>query len=254
MRKWVRKTGLSVLLIFGLVVSQAYDHNAVVQAKAKATEQSVVAKVGTKNVNKKTYTMKKGSSKQIRLVVTPKKPKVTVTYRSNKRNVVSVSKTGVLKAKRTGTAKISMKVSGKGNFQKKLWFKVKVVASNHSDKKKEIPVTLTVSGKKFAAKFYDNQTTRALVKKMPITLSMKELNGNEKYYYFSESFPTNETSSKKIQAGEIKLYGSDCLVVFYKSFSTSYSYTSLGYVENPEGLADVVGTGNVSVEIVGIDE
>ncbi len=200
MGKWLRKTGLSVLVIFSLFAGLTGNYDAVVQAKTKTVKQSVTAKIGTKKV---------------RLLVTPKKTKMRVKYQSSKKSVVSVSKTGVLKAKKTGTAKISIKVSGKGNFQKKLWFKVKVVNQNNSDKKKEIPVTLTVSGKTFAAKFYDNRTARELVKKMPMTLSVKELNGNEKFYYFNTELPTKETSPKKIQAGEIKLYGSDCSVALF---------------------------------------
>lgn len=31
------------------------------------------------------------------------------------------------------------------------------------------------------------------------------------------------------------------------SFSSSYSYTRLGKIENPAGLADVLGRGNVRV-------
>ncbi len=247
MGKWFKKTGLSVLLVFSLFVGLTGNYDAVVQAKTKTVEQSVTAKIDTKIINKKTYTMKKGSSKKVRLLVTPKKTKVKAKYQSSKKSIVSVSKTGVLKAKKTGTAKISIMVSGRGNFQKKLWFKVKVVDTNNSDKKKEIPVTLTVGGKTFAAKFYDNQTARALVKKMPMTLSMKELNGNEKFYYFDTELPTKETSPGKIQAGEIKLYGSDCLVAFYKTHSTSYQYTSVGYVEDVSGFVKAVGDGNVKI-------
>ncbi len=249
MKKWYKKMRLSVLVIFSLFVGLTGNYDAVVPAKMKTVKQSVTAKIGTKKVNKKTFNVKKGSSKKIRLFVTPKKSKVKIKYRSDKKNVVSVSKTGVLKAKKVGTAKISIKVSGKRNFQKKIWFKVKVMNKNNSDKKKEIPVTLTVGGKTFAAKLYDNQTARALVKKMPMTFSMKELNGNEKYYYFDTELPTKEISPKKIQAGDIKLYGSDCLVVFYKTHSTSYQYTSVGYVEDVTGFAKAVGTGNVTVTV-----
>ena len=248
MKRWFEKTGLLVLVVFSLFVGLAGDSDIVVRAKAETPKLSVTAKMGTKKINKKTYTMKKGSSKNIRLLVTPKKSKVKVKYRSNKENVVSVSKKGVLKAKKAGMAKITIKVSGKGDFKKKLWFKVKVVNKNNSDKKKEIPVTLTVGGKTFAAKFYDNQTARELVKKMPMTLSMKELNGNEKFYYFDTELPIKETSPNKIQAGEIKLYGSDCLVAFYKTHTTSYPYTSVGDVVDVPGFVKAVGDGNVKIE------
>lgn len=50
-----------------------------------------------------------------------------------------------------------------------------------------------------------------------------------------------------IQTGDLMLYGSSCLVLFYESFRTSYSYTRLGRVENPSGLASALGRGSVSV-------
>lgn len=99
----------------------------------------------------------------------------------------------------------------------------------------------------FRVQLYDNETARALTNRLPITLDMRELNGNEKYHYFSESLPANPTRPGSIHTGDIMLYGSDCLVVFYEGFSTSYSYTPIGYVENPEGLAQAVGSSNVSI-------
>lgn len=253
MKKWYKKMGLSVLLVLCILVGIENQPVRGIQGKAETSDVSVSVKIGSKKMNKKTYTMKKGSSKKIRLSVSPKKSKVKIKYQSGKRRVVSVSKTGVLKAKKAGTAKITIRVKEKGKSQKKrkrqkkLWFKVKVVSKNNSGKKKKIPVTLTVGKKTFAAKFYNNETARALVKKMPMTLSMKELNGNEKYYYFNTELPMRETSPKKIQAGDIKLYGSDCLVTFYKTHTTSYQYTSVGYVENVSGFAKAVGDGNVKI-------
>lgn len=110
-------------------------------------------------------------------------------------------------------------------------------------------VTLQVNGKVFPAKLYQTETTKSIMQKLPVSITMNELNGNEKYYYFSESFPTESKRISEIHAGDLKLYGSSCLVLFYESFATSYSYTSLGYVENPEGLAEALGTGNVCIDI-----
>ena len=46
------------------------------------------------------------------------------------------------------------------------------------------------------------------------------------------------------------LFGDDCLVVFYQSFATSYSYTKLGKIDNPDSLAEVLGSGNIKVKIM----
>ena len=61
-------------------------------------------------------------------------------------------------------------------------------------------------------------------------LEMNELNGNEKYYYLDESLPVNPYSPNTIGKGDIMLFGSSCLVIFYDNFNTSYSYTRIGKI------------------------
>ncbi len=95
----------------------------------------------------------------------------------------------------------------------------------------------------FAAQIRRGKRFNQRFPKTKIHLSIDE------FYYFSESFPTRTESVSSIHAGDLKLYGSSCLVLFYESFSTSYSYTSLGYVENPGELAEVLGTGSVHVDV-----
>ena len=53
------------------------------------------------------------------------------------------------------------------------------------------------------------------------------------------------TASSKINVGDVMLYGNNCLVVFYKSFDTSYSYTKIGHINN---LPDL-GNENISIRI-----
>ena len=76
---------------------------------------------------------------------------------------------------------------------------------------------------------------------------MSELNGNEKYYYLSNSLPTNADRPSNIHIGDLMLYGDSCLVLFYENFSTSYSYTPLGQIDEPNSLADAVGNGNIEI-------
>lgn len=110
-------------------------------------------------------------------------------------------------------------------------------------------ITIQVNGKVFPAKLYQTEITKSIMQKLPLSITMNELNGNEKYYYFPESFPTESGRVSTIYVGDLKLFGSSCLVLFYESFSTSYSYTSLGYIENPEWLAEALGPGSVRVDI-----
>ena len=62
----------------------------------------------------------------------------------------------------------------------------------------------------------------------------------------SSAVPTASSNPGRIQTGDLMLYGSSCVVLFYKTFSTSYSYTRLGRVDNPVGLASALGSGNVT--------
>lgn len=74
-----------------------------------------------------------------------------------------------------------------------------------------------------------------------MAVNMSELNGNEKYYYLLDDLPTASSRPGIIHAGDLMLYGSSCLVRFYESFRTSYSYTRLGSVDNPSRLASALG-------------
>lgn len=82
---------------------------------------------------------------------------------------------------------------------------------------------------------------------LPVTLEMDELNGNEKYHYLDTSLPAASRTVDIIHAGDLMLYGSSCVVLFYKNFASGYSYTPIGKVDNPDGLAAALGRGSVSV-------
>lgn len=117
--------------------------------------------------------------------------------------------------------------------------------NNSSTNKMKITIGTAV----FTAILYDNPSANALRAMFPLTINMTELNNNEKYYDLPNNLPTNSSIGGDIKVGDLTLYGNNTLVLFYKSFNTSYSYTKLGYIENPIGLATALGNGNVIVKI-----
>jgi hypothetical protein len=107
---------------------------------------------------------------------------------------------------------------------------------------------ITVGSDEFNATVYNNATATAFKARLPLTINMKELNGNEKYFDLPDKLPATASKPVTIQTGDLMLYGSNTLVLFYKTFSTSYNYTRLARIDNPSGLADALGSGNVIVK------
>lgn len=106
---------------------------------------------------------------------------------------------------------------------------------------------ISIGSVSFTVTLEDNATVAAFQALLPLTMKMSEMNSNEKYYYLPENLPTASSVPGSIQTGDLMLYGSSCLVLFYESFRTSYSYTRLGRVDNPSGLASALGSGNATV-------
>jgi hypothetical protein len=106
---------------------------------------------------------------------------------------------------------------------------------------------MTVGERRFAITLTDNAASRAFAAQLPLTLDMSELNGNEKHGELPKSLPANASRPGTIRNGDLMLYGSDTLVVFYLTFNSSYSYTRLGRVDYADGLSQALGPRGVRV-------
>lgn len=106
---------------------------------------------------------------------------------------------------------------------------------------------MTINKTPFTATLENNETVREFLDLLPLTVDMTELNGNEKYCYLPQSLPVDSRQIDVIQTGDLMLYGSNCIVLFYQTFSSSYSYTRLGRIDHTTGLKDILGQGNVTV-------
>lgn len=108
-------------------------------------------------------------------------------------------------------------------------------------------INIIIGDNHFTAILESNAAANEFKKMLPLTINMEDLNSNEKFFDFSTNLPANASNSRTINSGDLMLWGSNTLVLFYKTFNTSYSYTRLGKIENPSGLAEALGSGNVTV-------
>ena len=110
-------------------------------------------------------------------------------------------------------------------------------------------IIVTINGKTFPAEIHDTAAGRAFMDMLPLSFEMEELNGNEKCRYLPKKLPVAAEAVGNIEAGDIMLFGASCLVIFYRSFSTSYSYTRLGRIIDAAGLTEAAGSWDASVTI-----
>ena len=106
---------------------------------------------------------------------------------------------------------------------------------------------ITVGSSVFTASLYDNGTANAFKAMLPLRLNMSEHGGIEKVAGLPSNPPSNHSNPGTIRSGDLMLYSSNSLVLFYTTHNTSYSYTRIGRLDNPEGLVAALGSGNVTI-------
>ena len=114
-------------------------------------------------------------------------------------------------------------------------------------------ISISVSGKTLPLRIEENQATQALVaalREAPITYEAHDYGGFEKVGALGRTLPASDTQITT-QAGDVILYSSNQIVLFYGS--NSWSYTRLGKIQY-ESLDELksflkAGQGNISVTL-----
>lgn len=117
-----------------------------------------------------------------------------------------------------------------------------------------VNIRMVAGSMAFTVSLYDNSAAEAFLAMLPMVINMGEMNGNEKYYDLPDHLPAASVSLSTIRNGDLMLYGSRTLVLFYETFPTSYNYTRIGRVNNPSGLETALGKDRVTVKFEQIPE
>jgi len=108
-------------------------------------------------------------------------------------------------------------------------------------------ILITIGKAEYTATLADNPAAKAFAALLPMAVNMTELNGNEKYCGLGSALPTDTFRPETIRSGDLLLWGANTAVLFYETFSSAYSYTRLGRIDDPDGLAAALGRGSVRV-------
>lgn len=102
--------------------------------------------------------------------------------------------------------------------------------SNYDEKEQtQMKVKIQIGDKTFTAKLEDNDTAKEFAQMLPISVEMRDYGGFEKVGSLGRTITSND-SQTTTSAGDIVLYNSDQIVIFYGS--NSWSYTRLGHIDN----------------------
>ena len=116
-----------------------------------------------------------------------------------------------------------------------------------SEEDAEMKMNVQVGTENFTATLEDNEAVAAfaeMMKEEPVIIQMSDYSGFEKVGSLGTSLPAS-SSQITAQAGDIVLYNSSQIVIFYGS--NSWSYTRLGRIDDLTGWEEALGSGDVTV-------
>ena len=112
-------------------------------------------------------------------------------------------------------------------------------------------ITMKINDEEMTVTWEDNESVEALAKlvsESPLTIDMSMYGGFEQVGAIGTDLPSNDISITT-KPGDIVLYTSSNMVVFYGS--NSWSYTMLGHIENKseDELEALLGANDVKITL-----
>ena len=117
--------------------------------------------------------------------------------------------------------------------------------THETDKKEQTTMKMNVQigGQTFTATLADTKAAQEFAQMLPMTITLDDYGGFEKVGSLGRSL-TASNSQTTTAAGDIVLYNSSNIVMFYGS--NSWSYTRLGKIDDLTGWADALSSNSVT--------
>ena len=107
-----------------------------VKVKVNGTDTSKIQSYAVtneeKNAGKKTLKLEKGKTTTLKVAIQPASARKSVSYKTSNKKIATVSGSGKIKAKKEGTAKITITIKAKNGKKYTTWVKIKVVKVNNT--------------------------------------------------------------------------------------------------------------------------
>lgn len=107
-----------------------------VKVKVNGTDTSKIQSYAVtneeKNAKKKTLKLEKGKTTALKVAIQPASARKSVSYKTSNKKIATVSGSGKIKAKKEGTAKITITIKAKNGKKYTTWVKIKVVKVNNT--------------------------------------------------------------------------------------------------------------------------
>lgn len=97
-------------------------------------------------------------------------------------------------------------------------------------------ISLSINHQTFELQLENNETAQSFATLLQLDLTMSDHLQNEKYATLPSTLPTNDKTAGQIHAGDVMLYQSNTIVIFYESFDSNYRYTKIGKITQTQHL------------------
>lgn len=117
--------------------------------------------------------------------------------------------------------------------------------------KEKMSILIRVEGKELSAVLENNAATRALIKKLPMTVMMKDLYAREMCYRMGPgALPTENLRSDRYEVGDIIYWApGGSLVILYEQNGEEFTRQQLGHIDKGVEFFKTTGDVNVTFEI-----